>query len=56
MILATDIFCDYFDRFPTVWDNNGNQGNILLKINSNGEMNNFYAIDTRPFPIDLENE
>jgi hypothetical protein len=66
-IVASDIFMNNMDRFPVIWDNDGNSGNILFEVKTDEKIdddlllepnyidlnfNNSVAIDTICYCID----
>jgi len=34
MILTFDIFINNFDRFPLLWENEGNPNNLIVKMHT----------------------
>lgn len=50
-ILALDVLCNNGDRFPLIWDNRGNPGNVM--ISKDGEV--AASIDSQIQPISAAN-
>jgi len=70
ILIATDCFLNNSDRMPLIWHNDGNSENIIVKMdtgwlttteelknpeNLNLKMLDIYAIDTRPYLYNKDN-
>jgi len=70
MIFSFDAFINNYDRYPFLWDNDGNPDNLILRLNVNYttktndlrdpnsleiEFERFYALDHRITLIDIRN-
>lgn len=71
MIFAFDAFINNYDRYPFLWNNDGNAENIVLRMNVTYttktsdlrdpnsleiEFDRFYALDHRTTLIDVRNQ